>query len=219
MDKGSRILDKFRPPNKENQITKPGTKLEYASYLAASLSYLMIMQNDATSLAVYDTQVRSYIPPSSTKVNLREILRTINSIKPDNKTGTADSLNEIANKIFRRGLVIVISDLFDDQTSVIKALKHFRYKKNEVIVFQILDPLELSFLDGNPVTLVDVETKEELYSQPFVMKNSYRQKVNEFLEIYRRECLNNKIEFVTLTTKTPFDKALLSYLYKRGKLY
>jgi uncharacterized protein (DUF58 family) len=219
VDKGSRILDKFRPPNKENQITKPVTKLEYASYLAASLSYLMIMQNDATSLAVYDTQVRSYIPPSSTKVNLREILRTINSIKPDNKTGTADSLNEIANKIFRRGLVIVISDLFDDQTSVIKALKHFRYKKNEVIVFQILDPLELSFLDGNPVTLVDVETKEELYSQPFVMKNSYRQKVNEFLEIYRRECLNNKIEFVTLTTKTPFDKALLSYLYKRGKLY
>lgn len=195
------------------------TKLEYASYLAAALSYLMIMQNDATSLSVYDTKVRKYIPPSSTKANLREILKTINSITSTHETGTAESLNEIANKIKRRGLVIVISDLFDDQTSVIKALKHFRYKNNEVIVFQILDPMELSFLDGNPVTLVDIETKEEMYSQPFAMRKTYQETVKEFLELYKKECMRNKIEFITLTTETPFDKALLSYLHKRKKLY
>lgn len=195
------------------------TKLEYASYLAAALSYLMIMQNDATSLSVYDTKVRKYIPPSSTKANLREILKTINSISSIHETGTAESLNEIANKIKRRGLVIVISDLFDDQNSVMKALKHFRYKNNEVIVFQILDPLELSFLDGNPVTLVDLETKEEMYSQPFAMRKSYQETIKEFLELYKKECLSNKIEFITLTTDTPFDTALLSYLHKRKKLF
>lgn len=213
------ILNKLGLSKKQEENLPAITKLEYASYLAAALSYLMIMQNDATSLSVYDTKVRKFIPPSSTKANLREILKSINAISSIHETGTAESLNEIANKIKRRGLVIVISDLFDDQQSVIKALKHFRYKNNEVIVFQILDPLELSFLDGNPVTLVDLETKEEMYSQPFAMRKSYQETVKEFLELYKKECLSNKIEFITLTTETPFDTALLSYLHKRKKLY
>lgn len=194
------------------------TKLEYASHLAASLAYLMLMQRDAISLTTYDTKIRSYIPPHSTKANLQLILKELSKVDSRNETGTAKCLNEIADKVKRRGLVIVFSDLFDEQNDVINALKHFRYDKNEVIIFQILDPVELTFLDGNPVTLKDMETNEEMYSQPFAMQKAYQETINEFINKYKTECRKNNIDFVTLSTATPFDTALLNYLNKRKKL-
>ncbi len=195
------------------------TKLEYASHLAASLAYLMLMQRDAISLTTYDTKIRSYIPPHSTKANLQLILKELSKVDSRNETGTAKCLNEIADKVKRRGLVIVFSDLFDEQNEVINALKHFRYDKNEVIIFQILDPVELTFLEGNPVTLKDMETNEEMYSQPFAMRKAYQETINEFINKYKTECRKNNIDFVTLSTATPFDTALLNYLNKRKKLF
>lgn len=195
------------------------TKLEYASYLAASLAYLMLMQRDAISLTTYDVKRQNYIPPRATPSNLRMILSALSSIKPSNQTGTANSLSEIASGIKRRGLVIVLSDLFDEPEEVVKALKHFRFMNNEVIVFQILDPIEMNFLEGNPVTLIDMETKEEMYSQPFAIQKTYREAIKEFLENYKRKLKNNGIDYEVLSTETPFDKALLSYLGKRAKLH
>ncbi len=194
------------------------SKLEYASYVAASLAYLMILQRDAVSLTTFDTAVRSFINPSSTKANLRQILKTLSSIEPQNKTGTAACLGEIANRIKKRGLVIILSDLFDEQKEVLKALRHFRYNKNEVILFQILDPLELSFLKGSPVTLKDMETNEEMYSQPFAIQKSYQEAMKEFVDTYKNECLKNNIDYVLMSTETNFDTALANYLMKRKRL-
>lgn len=209
----------FPKKNQRDEFTGSTlTKLEYASLLAASFAYLMMLQRDAVSLTTYDTKIRSFIPPHSTKANLRLILKELNSIKSENKTGTAVCLNEIAEKMKRRGLVIVFSDLFDEQKEVINALNHFRYKKNEVIIFQILDPVELSFLEGNPVTLKDMETSEEIYSQPFAMQKAYRETIKEFIENYKSECSKKNIDFITVSTSTPYDKALLGYLNKRQKL-
>jgi uncharacterized protein (DUF58 family) len=212
----SKIISKKERNDSVN--IKEITKLEYASHLAASISYLMLLQRDAISLTTYDTKIRSYIPPHSTKANLQLILRELTRVKSQNETGTAKCLNEIADKVKRRGLVIVLSDLFDEQNEVISALRHFRYDKNEVIVFQILDPVELSFLDGNPVTLKDMETNEEMYSQPYAMQKAYQETINEFIDKYRTECRKNNIDFITLSTSTPFDTALLNYLNKRKKL-
>lgn len=194
------------------------TKLEYASYLSASIAYLMLLQRDSISLTTYDTKIRSYIPPHSTKANLQLILKELSNVQSLYETGTAKCLNEIADKVKRRGLVVIVSDFFDNQKEVINAMKHFRYNKNEVIIFQILDPVELSFLDGNPVTLKDMETNDEIYSQPFAMQKSYREAVNEFIDTYKTECRKNNIDFITISTSTPFDSALLSYLNKRKKL-
>lgn len=194
------------------------SKLEYGSHLAASISYLMLLQRDAISLTTYDTKIRSYIPPHSTKANLQLILKELSAVKPLHETGTAKCLNEIADKIRRRGLVIVISDFFDDQNQVINALKHFRYNKNEVILFQILDPLELTFLEGDAITLKDMETNEEMYSQPFAVQKAYQETIKEFIDKYKTECGKNNIDYVTISTSTPFDTALLSYLNKRKKL-
>jgi len=214
------FLKKFFPKKPEESASSYNSlsKLEYASYLAASFSYLMLLQRDAISLTTYDTKIRSYIPPHSTKANLQLILKELTNIKSLHETGTAKCLNEIADKVKRRGLVIILSDLFDEQKEVISAMKHFRYNKNEVIIFQILDPVELTFLDGSPVTLKDMETNEEMYSQPFAMQKAYQETIKEFIENYKVECRKNNIDYNIISTSTPFDTALLSYLNKRKRL-
>lgn len=195
------------------------TKLEYASYLGASLAYLMLLQRDAVSLATYDTEVRKFIPPRSSNVNLKYILKELSGVNPVGNTGTADCLHRIAEKVTRRGVIIIISDLLDNQEEVIKSLRHFRYDKNEVIVFHVLDPVEITFLDGNPVRLVDAETKEEIYSKPYDVKNEYAKSMERFIKNYKDACISNNIDYVLLTTETPFDIALLKYLNKRAKNY
>jgi uncharacterized protein (DUF58 family) len=195
------------------------TKLEYGSYIAASLAYLMMLQRDAVSLTTYDTSIRKFIPAKSTKANLKLILKELTNIKSSNATGTANCLNVIADKIKRRGIIIIISDLFDNQEEVLKSLRHFRYDKNEVILFQILDPVEMSFLDSAPVRLIDSETKEEIFSQPNDVKKEYSEIMKTFIEKYKSECMKNNIDYVLLTTDTPFDAALLKYLNKRKKSF
>ena len=202
----------------ENKTLNNISKLEYSSYVAASLAYLMLLQKDAISLTTFDTKIRRYIQPHSTNTNLRLILKELSSIKPIDKTGTAECLNGIAEKIKRRGLVIIISDFLDNQDDVINSLRHFRYNKNEVIIFHILDPVELSFIEGNPLTLIDIETKEEIYSQPFAVQKSYREAMKEFINRYKNECRKNQIDYTLLTTDTPFDTALLGYLNKRKRI-
>lgn len=211
------ILNKFRKKISNNPVNYI-KKIEYGSYLAASLAYMMLLQRDAISLTTYDEKIRSFLPARATNVNLNSILRELSSLKSEGKTGTAASLNEIASKIKRRGLVIIISDLFDNPEEVIKSLRHFRFKENEVIVFQILDPVEMNFLEGNPVTLVDIETNEELFSQPFAIQKAYKETIKEFIENYKRELRNNGIDYEILSTEMSFDKALIKYLGKRAKL-
>jgi len=203
-----------------NTKTEDGiTKLEYGSYVAASLAYLMLLQRDSVSLTTYDTNIRKFIPAKSTKANLKLILKELTNIKSSEATGTANCLNVIADKIKRRGIIIIISDLFDNHEEVMKSLRHFRYDKNEVILFQILDPVEMSFLDSNPVRLIDSETKEEIFSQPFDIKKEYSDIMKKFTDKYKSECMKNNIDYVLLTTDTPFDTALLKYLNKRKKSF
>jgi len=216
MNKSSGLKSLF---NKGKKSQDNITKLEYGSYVAASLAYLMMLQRDAVSLTTYDTNIRKFIPAKSTKANLKLILKELTDIKSSEATGTADCLNVIADKIKRRGIIIIISDLFDNQEEVMKSLRHFRYDKNEVILFQILDPVEMSFLDSTPVRLIDSETKEEIFSQPIDVKKEYSEIMNNFIQRYKSECMKNNIDYVLLTTDTPFDAALLKYLNKRKKSF
>jgi uncharacterized protein (DUF58 family) len=194
------------------------SKASYAQTLAAALSYLMINQQDAVGLALYDTKVHKLLPSKSSKPYLREILKNLSQVVPTEKTNTANCLNSIAEKINRRGLVIIISDLFDDIDAVLKAIKHFRYKKNEVIVFQILDPLERNFAFGRDAVFRDLENSEEMTTQPYQIQKAYREAMESFLSKIKSECLNSNIEYNLIETSEPFDKALFTYLQKRSKL-
>ena len=195
------------------------SKLEYSTYLAASLSVLMNFQKDAAGLVIYNEDISEYIPPKATSQNLKLILTRLSQVKAQGKTNTAYALNKIAEKIRRRGLVIIFSDLFDDQEAVINSLKHFRYKKNEVIVFQVLDPMEMSFAIDSPTIFKDMETEKELLSQPLSVLKSYQEAIRTFIDNYKRACRSNNIEYVLLSTRTPFDTALLEYLNKRERLH
>jgi uncharacterized protein (DUF58 family) len=195
------------------------TKLEYASTLVAGLSYLMIKQQDAVGLSLYSEKIDKYLPPKASKAYLQQILKSLSEVKASSKTNTAASLNSIAEKIKRRGLVIIVSDFFDDVNSILTALKHFRYQKNEVIVFQIVDPLERSFAFGSDAVFKDLETGDEITTQPFQIQKAYRGAMEEFITRIKTECLNSDIEYNLIETSAPFDKALFSYIQKRSRLY
>jgi uncharacterized protein (DUF58 family) len=195
------------------------SKLEYGSTLAAALSFLMINQQDAVGLSLYSENIRKFIPPKARRSYLQEIFTALAGIQASDKTNTAASLNSVAEKINRRGFVIIISDFFDDIQSVLTALKHFRYKKNEVLVLQILDPLELSFAFGKDAIFKDLETADEITTQPYQIQKAYKEAMKEFTEKIKSECLNSKIDYHLIETSQPYDKALLSYLQKRSKLF
>ncbi len=195
------------------------TKLNYSIILVAALSYLMIKQQDAVGLSLYSEQIDKYFPPKATRAYLLEILKNLSTIKASSKTNTAASLNSIAEKIKRRGLVVIVSDFFDDINSILSALKHFRYKNNEVIVFQILDPLERSFAFGRDAVFKDLETGAEMTTQPYQIQKAYRDAMNRFTNKIKSQCLNSNIEYNLIETSTPFDKALFNYIQKRSRLY
>jgi uncharacterized protein (DUF58 family) len=195
------------------------SKLDYASTIVAALSYLMIKQQDAVGFTQYSEKIQKYFPPKATRGYLQEILKNLASVSASDKTNTASCLNSIAEKIKRRGLVIIISDFFDDVNSILSALKHFRYNKNEVIVFQILDPMEKSFAFGADAVFKDMETEEEITTQPYQIQKAYKEAMNQFLSSIKKECLNSNIEYNLIETSTPFDKALYTYIQKRKMLY
>ena len=207
--------------SKSMDYSSPGNlkKIEYASYVAAALGYLMVEQRDAVGLTIYDEQVRVSLPPRATKLYFQQILRELETVRPGNKTGTAQSLHALAERIRRRGLIVVLSDLFDDPAQVMTALKHFRHRGNEVIVMQVLDPMERSFAFGTDAVFRDMETKEELLTQPWHIQTAYRESMHQFLDFYKRECRENAIDYVLLDTATPFDRALFEYLNKRKRIH
>ncbi len=194
------------------------TKLEYATILAAALAYVMIDQQDSVGLATYSDKIHSYLHPKSSRVYLKTLLTALDQIKPSGATATSKCLDSVAEKIKKRGLTIIISDFFDDLNSTFTALKRIHYKKNEVIVFQILDPIEKSFGFDRDSIFVDLETGEQITTQPYHIQRAYQESMNEYLNKLKSECLNFGIEYNLIDTSQPFDKALMGYFAKRSRL-
>lgn len=194
------------------------TKLEYGSQLAASLMYLMLKQQDLVGLLVFDTGLRTYIPPRSTRSHLHLMLSELERQEPGAQTNIGSTLHQLAERVQRRGLIILISDLQDDREKVLSGLRHFRHRKHEVLVFHILDPSELELPFRGDVILKDLETREELYTQPERVRERYQEAVREWLLDYRRRCRESAIDYVPAETRTPYDALLFSYLQKRKRL-
>jgi len=194
------------------------SKYDYGAYLAASLALLMIQQRDAVGMVLYDTKIRKFHSPNSRPSFIREILKTLETNKPENQTGTADCLSEIAERVKKRSLIIVISDFFDDVEKVAKALQHFRHDQNEVIVFHLLDQREIDFKFGKSATFTDLETGDKMLTHPYQLQKAYESTMNEFINHIKSKCLYQRIDYNLITTNTPFDKALVAYLNKRKKI-
>ncbi|HZL86701.1 MAG TPA: DUF58 domain-containing protein [Candidatus Krumholzibacteria bacterium] len=194
------------------------TKLRWASLLAASLGFLMLKQQDATGLVMFDDQIRDYIPARSVRAQLHEMLGRLERVQPSDRTNVSDALHAMAERLKRRGLVVLISDLLDDPAKILNGLQHFRHRQHEVLVFHVLDDLERTFDYSQEARFVDLETGREIRTQPWFIKAEYRQKVESWMQHLARECRRHLIDYVPMTTSTPFDLALLAYLNKRSHL-
>jgi uncharacterized protein (DUF58 family) len=195
-------------------------KLEYSCYLSAALSYLMLKQRDSVGLVLFDQGIRKYIPPKSAlRSHLHVILQELDKLEPSQTTNISTALHQMAERIKRRGLIILISDLFDDPSQVITGLKHFRHKKHEVIVFHVLDPKERTFAFPELAVFKDLETGEELMTSPWQIRREYGERFKALVDKYTLECRESLIDYVLLDTSVPFDYALFSYLSKRQRLW
>lgn len=194
------------------------TKLQYGSYLAASLAFLMLRQQDSVGLATFDERIKKYIPPRQSKGHLSLILKELEKLVPSSQTGINRSLRELGQYTKRRGLIILISDLLDEQEKVLNALKYFRFKKHEVIVFHLLDPAELELPFTNVLWLEDMENKKRVLTHPEIIREKYKNVIKEFVETYKLSCLRSDIDYCLMDTKTPLDFALGAYLARRKML-
>jgi uncharacterized protein (DUF58 family) len=204
--------------NSMNFGTTGLTKFQYASYLAAALSFLMIQQRDAVGLATYDTELRAYLPPRSVRTYLNVLLGQLERTQPSSLTDIGKNLHAVADRISRRGLIVVFSDLLDDPAQIISGLRHFRYNGHEVLVFHILDPREIDFSFSGDVRFKDLETSDEIPTQPWHLRKEYRELMQGFIDRMRRACREDQIDYHLLNTQTSYDEALINYLTKRKRL-
>jgi uncharacterized protein (DUF58 family) len=198
--------------------TGPIKKLEYASYLTAALAYLMIKQNDSVGLILFSDGVSTFIPPKSTPSHLKVILKKLEEVEPKRRTDVSRAFHAIAERLQRRGLIIVLSDFYDEPDHVLKALKHFRHKKHEVLAFHIFDHAELDFPFDGVVQFKDLESGDSVQLYPRHLRDEYLAKLRDFIRTYQRRCSDSDIEYIQVDTKTPYDLLLAQYLSKRSML-
>ena len=194
------------------------TKFDYSKSLAAALSYLMIKQQDAIGLTTFDEKIDMTIKPKSKISHLNLLLKTMHNAKIGGETNISNLLHGLAESIHKRGLIILISDLLDNEKDVVKGLRHFRYKGHEVIIFHIIDPKEKDLNYSQNINFIDIENDNNLMADPRIIKDKYNNAFNSFCKYYEYECLRNKIDYIPIMTDDSLDKSLMQYLIKRNQI-
>lgn len=192
------------------------SKLEYASYLTAVLSYLMTRQQDSVGLTTFDTRIRLDMPARSSPRHFNEMMRRLEAIEPGRQTDIAETLHRLANRFKRRRLIVLVSDLYDEPEEVVRALHHFRHCRHEVILFHIFDKAEIEFPFRDVIAFHDLETDERIQVDPAYVRDAYVEQVDEFIEGYRRACAEAQIDYVMTDTSVPYDFMLSRYIAKRS---
>jgi len=194
------------------------SKFEYSKMITAALSYLLIQQKDAAGLFIFDSNIKNIIPPKSNKTHLNTILSMIEEIKIGEDTNISHILHLGAEKIKKRGLIILISDLLDEPENVINSLKHFKYNNHEVLVFHVLDAQEINLEYNSRTIFQDLETNKKIETEPWQIKKAYTKEMNQLIEYYKTECALNKIDYNLFITNQNLEYALSHFLNKRKKL-
>ena len=193
------------------------SKLQYGAFLAASLAYLMHRQRDGVGLTLFDDRVVDSVAVGTRGGHLRGLLATLSHAVVGERSDVAMPLNQLAARMTRRGLVVLISDLLDDPTQIIDGLKHLRFRGCEVLVFHTLDPFELTFPFEHAARFEDLETAHEVLVVPAQVRTDYLEQIQALVERYRRELRLADIDYRLVDTARPFDTALLAYLSTRGR--
>ncbi|MDB5313127.1 MAG: hypothetical protein JWO38_7329 [Gemmataceae bacterium] len=193
------------------------SKFEYAQRVAASLAYLMLAQLDAVGLVVHDTRVRQLIPPRASSKHLLGLLRGLESVQPGGETALAPVWHGLAvDHLKRRGLVVLISDCFDDPAHLARSLQHLRHRKHEVLLFHVLAPEEIEFPFDRPTRFRDMERiGDEVRVDPRRLRAEYRANFEAYREELCRKAHDLRVDYHLLRTDEPVDRALGAYLARR----
>ena len=191
------------------------TKFEYCIYLAASLGYLVIHQQDSVGLILAGRGVDKYLPPRSKRTHLTSILVELSRARPKGETNLAAVLNQVGALARHRGLLVLFSDLLADPEALKRAIFALRRRGHDVILFHVLDAAEVTFPFRRPAVFEDPETGQSVRADPKGFREVYLDELQVFRDEYARFAMENNIDFVPLDTSTPFGKALVSFLAAR----
>ena len=193
------------------------TKLQYAQFLAASLAYLLNRQQDAVGLVAFADKVHTHVPARNRTGHMRTIFGNISMLEAGGETHLAESLHQLAEILTRRGIVVIISDFYDQAERLQEAFQHLRFKGHDLVAFHVLDQNELDFNFDEPVLLLeDAETQEQMPVLPDVVMSGYRERMRQHVGDMRRCAAANHVDYEMLTTKQPLDFALFSFLSRRA---
>ncbi|MEZ5399019.1 MAG: DUF58 domain-containing protein [Bryobacteraceae bacterium] len=198
--------------NSMRQASHNVSKIDYARFAAASLAYLSTQQRDAAGLIVFDDAVRHYTPPSTRQGQLHRILHGLEHAEPHARTDYAKPFHLFQESIRRRGIVVVISDFWEQPETIIKTIEPLRYRGNDVVLFHVLDPEEVKPSFRDPVILIDLETDESMEVTPDYARHEYRPKIDAHIETIREKARAAGMDYQLLQTDRPLDDALREYL-------
>jgi uncharacterized protein (DUF58 family) len=193
------------------------SKLEYGQCIAAAISYLVLHQRDAVGLVTFDQEIRQFIRPSSNPSQLKQLLQVMEQTTAARKTQTGPIFNDLAERLKRRGIVIIISDLFDNVDEILAGLKHFRHRRHDVIVFQLLDPAELDFPFQQVTKFKGLEALGDVITEPRSLRAAYQKELQAFLRQVRVGCRSQQIDYLTVRTDEPLDTVLTAFLSARKR--
>jgi uncharacterized protein (DUF58 family) len=191
------------------------SKYEYACTIAASLAYLLLRQQDSVGLVAFDDVVRAHLPARSKQNHLHAILAALDSEEPQKKTNMFDILHQVAERERRKGMVVIISDLFVDRESLFKGLKLLRHRGHDVMIFHIMDDQEIDFNYSGTTKFEGMEEAGDLICDPRSLRDGYQSAVQEFLRELKRYCARNVVDFQTIKTSENIDAVLSHYLNHR----
>lgn len=195
----------------------PMSKLEYGSVLAASLAFLMNRQRDATGLITFDDRIVFRLPAAARPGHLHALLLALERVAPGQRSDVGRPLHQLAEALVKRSLVVLISDLLDEPEPIIKGLKHLRFRGSDVVVFQLLDPHELTFPFRGPSRFRDLESDQQVTAEPSAIRATYLRELAALTLQYDRALRGAGIDYVQLDTSQPLDFALLAYLATRSR--
>jgi uncharacterized protein (DUF58 family) len=193
----------------------PISKYDYACMAAAALAYLTLSQQDSVGFVTFDSQVRQVLKPSGQPSQLKEIVRLMTPGVGGEKTSLGPIFHDLAERLTRRSLLVLLSDLFDDPPAVLAGLKHLRYKRHEMMVLHVLDRAELEFPFQEATLFRGLEQYPELLTDPRTLREGYLEQVRQFVAALQRGCRNQDVDYLQLRTDRPLGAALAGYLAHR----
>ena len=193
----------------------PFNKREYACTIAVSLAYLLLRQQDAVGCLTFSDRVRSKVPQRTKRSHLADIVRALSQIEPDEKTDLGVVLEESAEAYPRRGLFVLISDLFADRAGLFRGLRLLRQRGHEVLVFHVMDDEEIEFPFSGPTRFEGLEWDQQLNCNPRALRAGYLEAVRAFLDEVRHGCAKAQVDYVLARTRAPLEGMLAAYLAKR----